>query len=719
MSNTKDPESLQKLKALKINDKIKEFIKDLSSSVTEEKSKRGFWDNAVDRYNALRYSIRNVKVKPWPGCANYSLPLIDTDISRAKPSYVNLVAVSPIVSFEASNPEHMEAARKREWLYDWRMRTKVNYFKEYVLGIDYLLSQGAMIFKNTWKFSTRTYYKEIDLSELPQQVLAALYDARMDDAYLAKIMVEEFMINQDFEENVAEVERVVAEFRQGESKFSLKLMEAADDQPEMVACNIREDLTFPVDTTDLNEARFIDYTFTKSQNDIKIAIKDGRYNKYSDDDIHSWTGSIPQNRIRTKFNQQVTNNRKDQPIWLHESCVWYDIDGDGFEERCIATWPDGRPDQVLRFIELPYDHGMWPYVLVKREYNGPGLLDARGYGALGEDFQNAISTFVNQSVDNGTITNTPRTKYKRGSVSNIRNIRYVPGEPIEILTNLEDVKVEQNGNSSQGFLFQSAQYFKSWADQRTGNLSSGLTSPNNMSGQGQQGMKTAKEVGLIEQLQSETQSLDLQVFQDQMAIVHYQIDSLWNQFGPEQDEVQITGEQKVKISRSETQGKFNIVPNGKLDNSNPALRSAKTYRLMQVFLNDPMINQRELKELYLAENDVRLVKTLLKSPEQMQQEQQAALQAQEKAKAEALNTQMGLRMFSDNMDIRKEHLLPGKKDTPSESMNFKDMPISGQLQMGLQAGLHLDRGELEEKEAETKKVEMAKAKKPAMAGAGR
>lgn len=715
MSNTKDPEALSEVNAAKINDDIRQFVSELSMAVTEAKTERAFWETAVDRYTALRYGWRDKKVKPWPGCANYSMPLVDTDIARTKPSYVNLVNVSPIVSFEAANPQYIEAARKREWLFDWRMRTRVKYFKPYVVGVDYLLSQGATIFKTTWNFSTRTYYKQINLAELPTEVLNALYDPRMDDAYLSKIMVEEFQINQDFDENVAEVARVVKEFRAGKSEFELKLVEAENDQPELTACNIREDVVFPVDTTDLNEARFIDYIFTKSMNEIKIGMKDGRYTKYSDNEIESWMGSVPQSKNRSR--RPVNTNKKDTLIWLHETCVWYDIDGDGYEERCIVTWPDGKPDQVLRFIENPYDHGQWPYDLIKREYNGPGAFDSRGYGALGEDFQNAISTFVNQSVDNGTITNNPRLKYRRGTLANPKNIRFVPGESIEILGNIDDVKIEQTGNSSQGFLFQSAQYFKSWADQRTGNLSSGLTSPNNSPGQGSQGMKTAKEVGLIEQLQSETQSLDLQVFQDQMANVYFKIDALYEQFGPEEEEVLITGEKPVKISRSEIQCKCNIVPNGKLDNSNPALRAAKAFRLMQVFLNDPMINQRELKELYLAENDVRLTKVLLKTPEQLQQEQQAALVAQEKAKAEALQTQMGLRVFSDNMDVRKEHLMPKDMKAPAESIGFKDLPVSGKFQMALQAGLMLDKAELEQQEKDNQKVEMAKAKKPVGAGA--
>lgn len=656
MATRKDPESLKEINSAKVTDAIRNFVNGVSSSVRDAKSQRGFWETQIDKYINMRYGIRAKKNFPWPNAANYVMPLIDTDISRVKPSYVNLLNVSPIVSFEPYGAEDIEPARKRECLFDWRMRTQVGYFQPYVTGIDYMLMQGAVIFKTNWKFTTRSYYKKIDLSEVPQEVLEALYDPRMDDQMLYRILVEEFLIDDSFDENKEEIYKAIVKFREGQSEFELKLIEAEDDRAELTACSIRDDITFPLDTCDLNEARFIDYTFTRSINDIKVAMVNGRYEKFSEDEIASWSASIPTDRQRSSM-YQSSNNKKDEPIWLHETCVWYDIDGDGIEERCIATWPDANPTAILRFIELPYDHGMWPYVLVKREFNGPGVFESRGYGALGEDFQNAITAFVNQSVDNGTITNTPRTKYKRGSLANIRNIRYVPGEAIEILTNLEDVKIEQVGNGSQAFLFQSAQYFKSWADQRTGNISAGLTSPNNTPGGGLQGNKTAKEIGLVEQIGSEVQSLDLQVFQQQMAVVYYQIDSLYEQFGNEEEEFLTTGEKPVKVSRREIQGRFNIVPNGKLDNSNPQLRAAKAFNLMRIFLNDPMINQRELKEHYLVESDVRLSKVLLKTPEQLAKEQRAMFMQQEAQKREAIDTQLGLKVATDNLDVRKEALL--------------------------------------------------------------
>lgn len=653
----KNPENLSELNVIKVTSEVKTFVNDLSSKITECKSERAWWEQQVDKYTNLRYGIRAKKVHPWPNCANYMIPQIDADIQRFKPSYVNLISSTPIVTFEPFGPEDIEPAKAKEYLFDWRVKTHIeNFFENYVMGIDLLLTQGAVVYKTTWKYATRMYSKYINLADLDEKVLSALYDARMDDMTLYQIVVEEFMIDVSFEENVKAVEDVVAKFRKGKVEFELDLVEEAYNAPSVIACNIREDITFPVDTTDLNQARFIDYVFTMSKNDIKIAMKDEKYEKYSDDVIDSWSSSAPD--IGSSWKQRSRDvGKEDEMIWLHETCVWYDINNDGIEERCIVTWPHGEPDNVLRFIELPYDHYEWPYTLVKRELNDSGALASRGIPALDEDFQNGISTFFNQVVDNGTITNTPIMKYTRNSLQNPRNLRYVPGQALEINGPTSNVEITQLGNNSQGFLLQAAQYLKSWADMRIGNMTSGLTSPLNMQGAGGLGNKTKKEVDVVESLQQEVHSLDLQVFQRQMVNVYYQIDALYDQYGPEDQVVLITGQRPVKISRKEIQGKYNIVPNGRLDNTNPALRAQKSFMLLRTFLNDPDVRQYELKQMFFDDLDVKITKKLLKTREELANEAQLQAQALQNNEMKMKQNAFQARKVSDDLDIRKEVLL--------------------------------------------------------------
>jgi hypothetical protein len=667
MVERKDPENLDEIKAVEITDKLKEFVTGINHISEEEKQNRAWWDTQVDKYIALRYGIRPVKTSPWPNCANYVIPQIDADINRLKPAYVNLLNVSPIVSFEGYGPEDQEPARKRECLFDWRMKTRVKYFEPYVLGIDHMLEQGATVFKVSWEYSTRTYTRQIDIGDFPQNIIDAIYSVEVTDQILSQIMIEEFQIDTTFEENLKEIEKAVKEFREGKTVFELTLVEEKDNQPKLTACNLREDLVIPINCTDIHEASFIDYKFPTCKNDIKIAMRDKRYEEYPDEEIDSWVSGAPLNKTnRYPKTTPVTQQNTDEII-VHEMCCWYDVNDDGIEEKCIVTYPDNDPTAILRFIELPYNHGQWPYNLVKREIVDEGIYSSRSIGQLDEDFQNGISSALNQAIDNGTIVNTPTVVTRRNSVQNLKNLRYVPGQTIETNGPTTDYEIRQNVNASQQTLFQQAQYLKSWADQRVGNISSGLTSPMNLPGQGQQGQKTAKEINTIDQMQSQVQSLDLQVFQMQMADVYYQIDALYDQYGSDEEAIAITGQPAQRISRQEIQGKFNIVPNGKLDNSNPQLRAAKSFNLLRAFLNDPDIKQDELKKMFLMDYDVKLVNRLFKSPEEKMQEMQQMMMQQQAAKQEAINTQLGLKVASDNLEVRKAIMLQ-----PIEGAKYKE-----------------------------------------------
>lgn len=668
MSERKDPENLDEIKSIKITDKLKEFVTNMSHTVEMEKQNRSWWDNQIDKYIALRYGIRPIKTFPWVNCANYVVPQIDSDINRLKPSYANLMNITPLVAFEGYGPEDQEPARLREILYDWRLKTKVNYFKPYILGIDHMLEQGAFVMKVTWKYSTRNYTKIIDIGEFPSQVISALYSAEVTDQILTQIMIEELMIDVSFPENQAEIDKAVRKFREGETVFELNLVEEKDNQPEWTAVNIREDLVIPINCMDIHEAAFLDYKFPISKNDIKISMRDGRYETYTDEQIDAWSSTAPLRKSTTRYPRTTPiEGQNSEEIILHELCCWYDTNDDGILEKCIATYPDSDPTAILRFIELPYDHGQWPYNLIKRELNDEGIFSSRSIGQLDEDFQNGISSALNQAIDNGTIVNTPTVVTRRNTVQNIKNLKFVPGQTVETNGPTSDYEIRQNVNASQGTLFQQAQYLKSWADQRTGNISSGVTSANNLPGSGFQGTKTAKEIGLVEQLGSEVQSLDLQVFQSQMADVHYQTDALYEQFGNEEEVVAVTGQPMQRISRQEIQGKFNIVPNGKLDNTNPQLRAAKTFKLMQVFMNDPDIRQEELKRLFLADYDVKLINRLFKSPKEKQQEQMMAMQQQQAVKQEAIQTQLGLKVAGDNLEVRKAAMM-----VPFEGAKYKE-----------------------------------------------
>ena len=652
----KAPDSLKEVKSIEITGEIREFTTQLVSDIEEEDSKRTGWSNAVDVLDRLRYGVRRKKTRPWPGAANFSLPIIDTDINVLKPAYVNVAyGVSPIVTFEPYGPEDVEPARNRELLFDWRMRTQVKFFKPYNYGIDHVLgSLGQTVFRNIWKFTSRTYTINVEVVDFPQEVIDVLYDARTTDEMLAKIIEEENRIDTDYEENVEEIARIVGEFRDGKSEFELTLMETEEDYPEVTALSVREDLVIPVDTKNIQDARFIDYkTLWITKNDLKIAVRDEKYEKYSDSDIDSWAGKA------SKGGKEVS----DDMILLHETCCYYDVNDDGIEEKCIVTYPDASPTSVLRFIENPYDHGQWPYVQVKRELTENGFYATRGIPSLDEDTQIGASTALNQAVDNGTLLNMPERVAKKGVISNPRNRRFIPGEFTEINGQMTDYETRTNVNTSQPVLFQQVQFLKSFSDARLGEQTSGM-GQTSLPGSGQSGKKTAKEVQAIQLEQGSAKSLDIQVFQWQMADEYYQLDALYNQFGPDEENIQITGQKPLRISRDEVQGRFNIVPNGRLDNSTPGARLQKTMFAYEIGIENPMVKQDVLiKEIF---NDInpRLAGLAIKTEEEMAAEAQQQAEAIAQAEGREMEKAFGAKKVGDDLEVRKQILLEpiqGKK----------------------------------------------------------
>jgi hypothetical protein len=663
-----DPESLDLVKEIKLSDEALQFVEEVAQLASEEKTKRSQWESKIDNWTKKRYGIRPKKNSPWVGSANFVLPQMDTDINRLKPAYINMAyGVSPICTFEPFGPEDVEPAKKREQLFDWRMRTQVKFFKPYCLAVDKMEHIGFAVFKTGWKFETRTYSKKLKLGDLSQEVLDALYSPMVDDKILGRIIAEEMKPDLTLDENIQEIQRVIKLFRDGKTKFEFTFVEKAENRAEVQVLDPREEVIFPVDTRDIQEAEFIEHRFSVTKNQLKKSMRDGRYKTYSDQEIDQWAGSSVVSNSTADYLKNVRDGISNystydpKKIELCETCSWFDVNGDGIEEKVIITYPANNPKNVLRFIENPYDHGLFPYVVVRREFNDQEIISSRGIPALDDDFQTGISTLFNQDIDAGTIANTPTVVARKNSVKNLRNLRYIPGQVVETENGVADYQVVQNMNMGQSQRFSNMQYLKAWANDRVGNMQAAISSSNNMPGQAQIGTKTAKEVTAIASMSAQNTAMDLIVFQYQMKDLYYQIDELYNQFGDEIETMAVTGQAPVKYSRQECQGKFNIVPNGKVNDADPSMKTQRNQMTFQMFANDPFIRQDELRKLLLDSIDIRLSQVLLKTPEELQRDAQGQILAENDKLGVAIKMQRAKNM----LEVEKSSML-----TPIEGRKY-------------------------------------------------
>ena len=661
-SLTESNEAINVVNSLKVDDDLKSFVASLDSDVRAEESIKKSWDSRIAILRNLRYGYRTVKTHPWPKCANYSIPLIDSYIQKAKPIYINLFYnSSPIVNFEPFGAEDIEPAKKREQLFDWRLKTKVDFFNEYCVGIDKMLEQGTTVFKITWEYETRSYTELIDLEDLDEETLNALADARVTDEVLIQILVEEYGIDTNFEENIEALFKAILDFRSGKNQIELTLLEVSKNHPKVVARDLKEDLVIPRGTMNIQDARFIEDKIWTNKNDIKTSMRDKKYHKFSDEEIESWgVGAYEEVALR-RVNPQT---KVSDIILLKEVCTWKDVNDDGIQERVVITYPSSSPTSILRCIEIPYDHGMFPYEEVRREFVDSLMYTARGIPEIAQDFQIGVSEAFNQTQDNGTILNSPFVVAQKNTVTNIKNRKYVPGEYIETLGTPENYQVRQMGNAAQPLLLNFTQHLKSWADNRMGDVTSGLTSPLNMAGQGALGQKTKAEVNLVSVLSQEISSLDVLVFQMQMIKVYRQIDALYDQYGDDEEEFLITGEKPVSVSRREIQCKYNMVANGRLDNTDQAKKVAIAQSVYSSGLNDPAVRQLELKKYYYGSIDPRLAKMLLYTEEEIQQMQAQSMAQREALRSRAVKEGLDMQQIEMLLEVQKEALMvpiTGKK----------------------------------------------------------
>lgn len=664
----KDPENLQDMKEVKLSEDAYTFVEKISKCANEEKQKRGTWEQRIDNLTKKRYSIRGKKNFPWVGSANFMLPQIDTDINRLKPAYINMAfGVSPIVTYEPFGPEDIEPATKREQLFDWRMRTQVKFFKPYCLGVDYLLHNGYTLFKTGWKFELGYYCKKLDLADLDQQILDAIYMPEVDDNTLGQIIAEEMLPDLTLQENVDEIKRVVAEFREGKTKFELSFVEKTVNRADVQALNPRTDVIFPINTCDIQDADFVECRYPMSRNEIKRRMKSKKFKKYDDYEIDKWAGAVDSSNSTADYLKNlrdgvsVYQQKEDNEILLCEVDTWFDVNDDGVDERVRICYPLNNPRNILYFIENPYDHGQFPYVVIRRELNDAEIVSSRGIPALDDDFQTGITTLFNQDIDAGTISTTPTVVARKNSVKNLRNLRYVPGQVVETENGSADYQVTSNPNMGQSSRFANMQYLKSWANDRVGNMQAALSSSNNMPGATQVGTKTAKEVSAIAAMTSQNTAMDLIVFQNQMADLYYQLDSLYYQFGDETEEIAITGQPPARITRTEIQGKFNIIPNGKINDADPTARASQAQALFQMLVNDPFVRQDKLRKQFLDSYDIKMSQILLKTPQEMQQDAMGQMKAENDKLGVALNMQKAKNL----LEVQKASML-----TPIEGRKY-------------------------------------------------
>jgi len=606
------------------------------------------------RWYEKRMGIRPPKSFPFPDCSNIHIPVTDKGIKKIVPLYTSLVDTpgkTAIFRPAPNNPQLIKSVGRAEKFFTHLVQDVMNSHPEalgiseqFALGADKMCEKGYFIAKTVWSTVYRRRSRMLDIDALIQQFAAQRQNGRLaqpqqqitrdqiTDEQITQQLVLSFRLSANDAVDKREIDRFLKAFRAGKNPIEIKFFETHYNAPMVIARDPKV-ITTPPDTNNLASSRWIDDQSSASSNDLRLAANSGKYDSIA---VEEYLAFVRETQKKEQGVQQPqstqaqatdvidTLKRQREGIMdvtiqedihiIHETGFYFDINDDMIEEKCIITYPEDRPDLVFRFIQLPYDHGEWPWVdfpfeLADERYTAP-----RGIPELLDHLQTVITSRHNFKLDSMTIMNAPMLTAIIGA-ANPGNIRYRPGDTIPVTRHdaIQAVTWERGG-----VVFEEREetILRSMADEYIGLIDQQLQSPLNPT----QEARTKTEIQAIQFERSRIFSHSAKIFLKRLRKVYEQIWSLWIQYGPPELEVFATGE-LLRITKQEFGGKFYIFPAGSPETASQGGELQAAMGDLQLFGNDPSINQTELRNRYWRIRDPLAFDLMVIEPAQLQSSQ--------------------------------------------------------------------------------------------------
>jgi len=126
---------------------LKEIYKQIKQDIEDRKT----WEDRQATAYKLRYGQIRRRLRPFPHAADYTWPLIDTNIERLKPAYVEQVLGPELIaSFSSKNTQSVAYQQKVAQWFDWRVKKRSNFVKQIQHVIDAFLVGGKSFLKTYW-----------------------------------------------------------------------------------------------------------------------------------------------------------------------------------------------------------------------------------------------------------------------------------------------------------------------------------------------------------------------------------------------------------------------------------------------------------------------------------------------------------------------------------------------------------------------------------------
>jgi hypothetical protein len=460
------------------------------------------------------------------------------------------------------------------------------------IAFDQELQKGFVLLKPFWntKIYTRTV-KFVVADELSEPELEAFFNEETPRGNKAEFLAQKLgvdtsklVVKKNAESLAAGLDKILA----GETEVTFFLSDVTKNHPDVAI--VKPEKTYVSASSRMNpqHCQYIIHEMFITYDELVQNVNNKGWSREALDTI-DYTKTVDLEQIDVTKSQRegidLINNQDLIRIW--ECHCYWDLNGDGKEEKCIITIsPDF--DLKLRAIELPFHSYDFPFVKLFYELTDDSWYSHRGIPELIEDLVKEIDTQHMQRIDSQALRNTPQFLFRAGQVKGkSKNFGFARGIPVSGHQALKDIIAPFNAtNTNAEFSYKDEQQIlETKIADLIGRVNFGLQSQIN-----KRQPRTEGEVQMHVQSTQPTFNLDMDTQRQAFEELFTWIYNLWAQFGDDQYEFNYFGQDKnaqgqaperIRISREEIQGKYTIKVRANDQNINPQLRQQKASLVLQ------------------------------------------------------------------------------------------------------------------------------------------
>lgn len=278
-------------------------------------------------------------------------------------------------------------------------------------------------------------------------------------------------------------------------------------------------------------------------------------------------------------------------IWTHTANGW----------KFVTISPLAPDEPVKEEIGCPYNHKLPPFVDLPYEVTDSGWYSPRGLVEIVAVFEAELCKLLNEKNDAMTYFNRPMFTSAQAT-PNVGNLRMVPGQILP-----PGIQPVQMPNPPIAF-DQQILLMRDIAERLVAVPDFGMSQVQNTKEK-----RTATEIAAIGQMSQQSADLRMRIFRHALGRIYRMAWSVLLQYN--RNALTVFVDDAVKdIDGQALSDSYAIIPSGSADGVNKQLAMNKAVARLQLFREDPFINQGELRKSYLEADDPGSVKRLFQDP---------------------------------------------------------------------------------------------------------